>query len=114
MLTHGGYEAAPAIRLAVQTLIGSLYDDPAGLSFPEIAELDRDSYGRIMTFVRVREPSGREEALLLAFIAVSPDGAFRASPKCLMRVRESSFHAGLEHHRIRNSWNCPIDSTPEF
>jgi hypothetical protein len=115
MLTHGGCEAAANVRQATETLVRALYGaDTGALAFPEVAELERDAYGRVMVFVRVREPSGREEALLLVFTAVEPDGTFRASPKCVMRVRENAFYAGLEHHRVRNSWNCPIDSVPVF
>ncbi len=82
--------------------------------FPEIAELERDAYGRVLVFVRVRWPEGNEEPLLLIFTEIGQDGTFCASPKCVMRVRESAFYAGVEHHRVRNSWNCPIDSIPEF
>ncbi len=114
LLTYGGHEAAPHICFAVKKLVGTLYENDAGFTFPEIAELERDSYGRIMVFVRVAEPSGQEVPLLLIFTQVEEDGTFRASPKCIMRVRDSSFYAGLEYHRVRNSWNCPIDSYPVF
>lgn len=114
MLTHGGCEAAPNVRCAVETLVAALCDGAEGLTFPEIAELERDAYGRVLVFVRVRWPEDNEEPLLLIFTEIGQDGTFRASPKCVMRVRESAFYAGVEHHRVRNSWNCPIDSIPEF
>ena len=114
MLTYGGTEATAAVQEAAETLASALLErERAALSFPEVAELARDAYGRVMVFVRVSDGS-RETVLLLAFRSIAEDGSFRAGPKCAMPVRESSFYAGLEHHKIRNSWNWPPDAVPEF
>lgn len=114
MLTYGGTEATAAVREAAETLALALFErERETLAFLEVAELERDAYGRVMVFVRVSD-GDRETCLLLAFRSVADDGSFQAGPKCAMQVRESSFYAGLEHHRIRNSWNCPPDAIPEF
>ena len=69
MLTHGGCEAAPNVRCAVETLVAALCDGAEGLTFPEIAELERDAYGRVLVFVRVQWPEGNEESFGMIYPA---------------------------------------------
>lgn len=114
MLTHGGKEADASVKAAAIALTAALYRrNPEEFTFSEIAELDRDAFGRVLVFTRF-SADGESGQLLLIFTSVEPDGTFRASPKCYLEVRECAFYAGVEHHKIRNSWNCPIDATPDF
>ena len=114
MRLFGGAEPEEAVRKATMDLTAVLYQKQVSdFTFSEISELDRDNYGRILVFTSFTsgDYSGQ---LLLIFTSVDPDGSFRASPKCYLEVRPASFGAGVEHHKIRNSWNCPIDSAPIF
>ncbi len=111
-LTYGGREATQAERTAASDFISRFSDRPETLSFPEIAVLDTDSYGRILVFLRVLHADGLEEPLLVVFKAISSDGGYLAGPKSILRVREASFYAGIEHHKTRNSWECPPDVDP--
>lgn len=112
MLTYGGREAQAHERAAAMEFVSHFTQQPETLHFPEIAVLETDSYGRVMVFLRVLHADGLEEPLLIAFKEIHPDGGFLAGPKSILRVRASSFSAGLEHHKVRNSWNCPPDATP--
>lgn len=114
MLTHGGREAADFERKAAVDFVSHFAQQPEALAFPEIAVLETDGYGRVLVFLRVLHPAGTEESFLLAFKQIRPDGSFLAGPKSILRVRESSFYAGLEHHKVRNSWSCPPDALPQF
>ena len=114
MLTHGGTEADASLRQATVTLTAALYGrEPEELTFSEIAELERDAFGRVLVFTRFSAGADSGQ-LLLIFTSVEPDGTFCAGPKCYLEVRDCAFYAGIEHHKIRNSWNCPIDAVPEF
>lgn len=110
MLTYGGREANERERAAIVGFVSQFSDEPQALRFPEIAVLETDDYGRVMVFLRVLQETGREEQLLLAFRALLPGGGCSAGPKAVLRVRESSFYAGLDHHKVRNSWNCPLET----
>ena len=114
MRLFGGQEPKEAVRKATMDLTAALYQKQVNdFEFNEISELERDSYGRILVFTRFKS-GDHDGQLLLIFTSVDSDGSFRASPKCYLEVRTASFGAGVEHHKIRNSWNCPIDSTPIF
>lgn len=112
MLTYGGRNAEPNEREAAIDFISRFSDQPEALAFPEIAVLETDAYGRVMVYILVRHPGGLDEPLLIAFKEIRPDGGYLAGPKSILRVREASFYAGVEHHRTRNSWNCPPDADP--
>lgn len=114
MLTHGGKEADASVRQATATLTAALYRrEPEEFTFSEIAELERDAFGRVLVFTCFSDGTDSGQ-LLLIFTSVEPDGTFRAGPKCYLQVRDCAFYAGVEHHKIRNSWNCPIDAVPDF
>lgn len=114
MLTHGGREADESVKKATEELAAALYRcEPNELLFPEIAELERDTFGRVLVYTRISKGSDTAQ-LLLIFLSIASDGSFRAGPKCYLEVRDCAFYTGIEHHKIRNSWNCPIDSVPEF
>ncbi len=110
MLTYGGREAEQNERSAAVDFVSRFSDRPETLRFPEVAVLENDGYGRVMILIRVLHEDGLEEPLLVAFKKIYPDGGYLAGPKSVMRVRESSFYAGLEHHKTRNSWDCPPDA----
>jgi hypothetical protein len=112
MLTYGGRNAEQNERDAAIDFIARFSDRPETLKFPEIAVLETDGYGRVMLYILVRHPDGLEEPLLIAFKEIRPDGGYLAGPKSVLRVREASFYAGVEHHKTRNSWNCPPDADP--
>lgn len=112
MLTYGTREANEHERLATIDLVSHFSDRPETLRFPEISVVSTDSYGREMVFIRVLQEDGYEEALLVAFQQLAGDGGYLASPKAILRVRESSFYTGVEHHKVRNNWECPPDATP--
>jgi len=114
MLTYGGREAQTHERDAAVDFISHFSDQPETLQFPEIAVLETDSYGRVLVFLRVRHANGLEEPFLIAFKQIRPDGGYLAGPKALLRARAASFYAGLEHHKTRNSWECPPDAEPRF
>jgi len=108
-LTYGGRAAAECEAAAAKHLIGRFSETPEQLSFPEIAVLERDGYGRVMIYVRVAQAGGGDEELLVVFKHIEPDGSYAAGPKALLRVRPSSYSAGLEYHKVRNSWDCPLE-----
>lgn len=110
MLTHGGREATDFERAAAVDFLSRFSQEPETLAFPEVAVLETDGYGRVMVFLRVKHASGLEESFLVAFKEIHADGTFLAGPKSILRVRESSFYAGLEHHKVRNSWECALDA----
>ena len=112
MMTYGGREAAANERAAAIDFISRFSERPDTLSFPEIAVLESDGYGRVMVYIQVRHDDGLTEPLLVAFKEIRPDGGDLAGPKSILRVREASFYAGLEHHKTRNSWECPPDADP--
>lgn len=112
MPTYGGRNAEPNERTAATDFISRFSDRPETLAFPEIAVLETDAYGRVMLYILVRHPDGHDEPLLIAFKEIRPDGGYLAGPKSILRVREASFYAGLEHHKTRNSWNCPLEADP--
>ena len=112
MLTYGGREAQAHERAAVMEFISRFSQQPETLRFPEIAVLETDAYGRVMVFLRVLHEDGLEEPLLIAFKKIQPDGGYLAGPKSVLCVRAASFYAGLEHHKVRNSWDCPPDANP--
>jgi len=114
MLTYGLREAEEHERKATIDLISRFSDRPETLRFPEISVVSTDIYGRVMIFVRILQEDGYEEALLLAFRQIAKDGGFLAGPKAVLRVREASFYTGVEHHKVRNNWECPPDATPNF
>jgi len=114
MLTHGGREATEFERTAAVDFISHFAPQAEALAFPEIAVLETDRYGRTLVFLRVLHPTGLEEPLLVAFREIRSDGGFLAGPKSILRVREASFYTGLEHHKVRNSWDCPPDAEPRF
>lgn len=114
MLTYGGREAKDFEREAAIDFLSYFSQQPETLSFPEIAVLETDGYGRVMVFLRVKHASGLEEPFLVVFKEIRPDGGYLAGPKSILRVREASFYAGLEHHKVRNSWECPPDAEPQF
>ncbi len=113
MLTYGGRQAEPHEREAAIHFVSRFSEHPETLSFPEIAVLDTDSFGRVMVFLRVLHGDGLEEPLLVAFKEIQSDGGYTAGPKAILRAREASFYAGLEHHKVRNSWDCPPDANPD-
>lgn len=113
MLTYGGRQPQAYEREAAIDFVSRFSDRPETLSYPEIAVLETDGYGRVMVFLRVLHGDGLEEPLLISFQQIRPDGGYTAGPKAILRVREASFYAGLEHHKTRNSWECPPDSTPD-
>ena len=112
MLTYGGREAQAHERTAAMEFVYHFSQQPETLHFPEIAVLETDGYGRVMVFLRVLHADGLEEPLLIVFKEIHPDGGFVAGPKSILRVRAASFYAGLEHHKVRNSWDCPPDANP--
>jgi hypothetical protein len=112
MLTYGGREAQAHERAAVMEFVSRFSQRPEPLRFPEIAVLETDAYGRVMVFLRVLHEDGLEEPLLVAFKEIYPDGGYLAGPKSILRVRAASYSAGLEHHKVRNSWGCPPDADP--
>lgn len=114
MLTHGGRKAADFEREAAVDFVSRFTQQPEALAFPEIAVLETDSYGRVMMFLRIVHPGGLEEPFLVAFKNIRSEGSYLAGPKSILRVREASFYAGLEHHKVRNSWDCPLDAEPQF
>ena len=114
MLTYGGREARDFERSAAIDFLSRFSQEPETLTFPEIAVLETDGFGRVMVFLRVRHPGGLEEPFLVAFKQICPDGTYLAGPKSILRVREASFYAGLGHHKVRNSWDCPPDAEPQF
>lgn len=114
MLTYGGREATPTERLAAADFISRFSQQPETLHFPEVAVLETDSFGRVMVFLRVLHADGLEEPLLIIFKEIHEDGGYLASPKSILRVRAASFYAGIEHHKTRNSWECPPDAEPDF
>ncbi len=114
MLTYGLREAAEHERQATIDLVSHFSDHPETLRFPEISVVSTDIYGREMVFVRVLQEDGYEEALLVAFRQIAEDGGYLAGPKAVLRVRESSFYTGVEHHKVRNNWECPPDAVPNF
>lgn len=114
MLSYGGREASHAERTAVTDFISRFSQRPETLRFPEIAVLETDGYGRVMVFLRVLHEDGLEEPLLLIFKQIGVDGSYLAGPKSILRVRAASFYAGIEHHKTRNSWECPLDAEPDF
>lgn len=114
MLTYGGRDAAGFERIAATDFMSRFAQQPETITFPEIAVLETDGYGRVMVFLRVKHASGLEEPFLVVFKKIRPDGSYLAGPKSILRVREASFYAGLEHHKVRNSWECPPDAEPQF
>ena len=114
MLSFGGREANDMERAAVQDFVSRFSQRPETLCFPEIAVLETDGYGRVMVFLRVLHEDGLEEPLLIIFKQIGSDGGYLAGPKSILRVRVASFYAGIEHHKTRNSWECPPDSEPDF
>ncbi|MEA4871054.1 hypothetical protein SDC9_141979 [bioreactor metagenome] len=112
MLTYGGREAQNYEREAAIDFISRFGEPSEALRFPEIAILETDGYGRVMVFLRVLHADGQEEPLLIAFKEIRSDGGYLAGPKSILRVRAASFYAGLEHHKVRNSWDCPPDANP--
>ena len=114
MLSYGGREANHAERTAVTDFISRFSQQAETLRFPEIAVLETDGYGRVMVFLRVLHEDGLEEPLLLIFKQIGVDGSYLAGPKSILRVRAASFYAGIEHHKTRNSWECPLDAEPDF
>lgn len=114
MLTYGGREAAAHERRAAIDFVSRFSDRPDTLRFPEIAVLDTDTYGRVLTFIRVLHEDASEEPLLVVFKDIRPDGGYLAGPKSILRARAASFYAGIEHHKVRNSWDCPPDAQPHF
>lgn len=114
MLTYGGREALKHERDAAVDFVSRFSDQPETLRFPEIAVLETDAYGRVLVFLRVLHADGLEEPLLIAFKEIRSDGGYLAGPKAVLRARAASFYAGLEHHKTRNSWECPPDAQPRF
>lgn len=114
MLTYGGREATPTERSAVADFVSRFSQQPETLQFPEVAVLETDSFGRVMVFLRVLHADGLEEPLLIIFKQIHADGGYLAGPKSILRVRAASFYAGIEHHKTRNSWECPPDAEPDF
>ena len=114
MLTYGGREATAAQYAAVMDFVSHFSQQPETLRFPEVAVLETDSFGRVLVFLRVLHEDGLEEPLLLVFKQLCEDGSYLAGPKSILRVRAASFYAGIEHHKTRNSWECPPDAEPDF
>ena len=114
MLTYGGRDAHPFERTAAIDFISHFTQEPETLTFPEIAVLETDGYGRLLIFLRVKHASGLEEPFLVVFKEIRADGSYLAGPKSILRVREASFYAGLEHHKVRNSWECPLNTESPF
>ena len=114
MLTYGGRDATPAERSAAADFVSRFSQRAETLAFPEVAVLETDSFGRVMVFLRVLHEDGLEEPLLLIFKQIGEDGSYLAGPKSILRVRAASFYAGIEHHKTRNSWECPLDAEPDF
>ncbi len=114
MLTYGGREATAAERAAVTDFVYRFSQRPETLRFPEIAVLETDGYGRVMVFLRVLHEDGLEEPLLVIFKQMDETGSYLAGPKSILRVRAASYYAGIEHHKTRNSWECPPDAEPDF
>ena len=114
MLTYGGREATAAERTAVTDFVSRFTQKPEMLHFPEIAVLETDSFSRVLVFLRVLHEDGLEEPLLIIFKQLREDGTYLAGPKSILRVRAASFTAGIEHHKTRNSWECPPDAEPDF
>lgn len=114
MLTYGGREATAAEKAAVMDFVSHFSQRPETLLFPEVAVLEKDGYGRVMVFLRVLHEDGLEEPLLIIFKQLDETGRYLAGPKSILRVRAASFYAGIEHHKTRNSWECPPDAEPDF
>ncbi len=114
MLTYGGREATSTERIACLDFVSHFSQQQETLQLPEAAVLETDSYGRVMVFLRVLHEDGLEEPLLIIFKEIRPDGGYLAGPKSILRVRAASFYAGIEHHKTRNSWECPPDAEPHF
>ena len=114
MLTYGGREATTAEQTASRDFISRFSQQQESLHFPEITVLETDGFNRVMVFLRVLHEDGFEEPLLIIFKEIHPDGGYLAGPKSILRVRAASFYAGIEHHKTRNSWNCPPDAEPHF
>lgn len=114
MLTYGGREATSAERTACQDFISRFSQRQETLQFPEVAVLETDSFGRVMVFLRVLHEDGFEEPLLIIFKEIHSDGGYLAGPKSILRVRAASYSAGIEHHKTRNSWECPPGAEPHF
>ena len=114
MLTYGGREATAAERAAVMDFVSHFSQQPETLRFPEIAVLETDRFGRALLFLRVLHEDGLEEPLLIIFKQLREAGDYLAGPKSILRVRTASFYAGIEHHKTRNSWECPPGAEPDF
>ena len=114
MLTYGGREATSTERIACLDFVSHFSQQQETLQLPEAAVLETDSYGRVMVFLRILHEDGLEEPLLIIFKEIRPDGGYLAGPKSILRVRAASFTAGIEHHKTRNSWECPPDAEPDF
>ena len=114
MLSYGGREANETEKAAVADFISRFSQQPETLRFPEIAVLETDGYGRVMVFLRVLHEDGLIEPFLIILKQIGPDGSYLAGPKSILRVRAASFYAGIEHHKTRNSWECPPDAEPDF
>ncbi len=114
MLTYGGREANGTEHAAVADFVSRFSQKEETLSFPEVAVLETDGYGRTLVFLRVLHEDGLEEPLLVIFKELHADGSYLAGPKSILRVRAASFYAGIEHHKTRNSWECPPDAEPDF
>ncbi len=114
MQTYGLREANESERAAAIHFVSRFSDRPDTLRFPEISFMESDAYGRVMLFLRVLHSDGLEEPLLVVFKRIDADGGYLSGPKSILRVRASSFYAGLEHHKVRNSWECPPDAEAAF
>lgn len=114
MLTYGGREATETERTACHDFISLFSQQQETLHFPEVAVLETDSFGRVLVFLRVLHEDGFEEPLLVIFKEIRPDGGYTAGPKSILRARAASFYAGIEHHKTRNSWECPLNTEPHF
>lgn len=109
MLTYGGREASDFERTAAVDFLSRFTRSRKHSRFP------RSPYSKRTATVgywclRVKHASGLEEPFLVIFKELRPDGSYLAGPKSILRVREASFYAGLEHHKVRNSWECPLDA----
>ena len=114
MLTYGGREATSVERTACLDFVSHFSQRQETLQLAEAAVLETDSFGRVMVFLRVLHEDGLEEPLLIIFKEIRPDGGYLAGPKSILRARAASFYAGIEHHKTRNSWECPPDAEPHF
>ena len=114
MLSYCIREATESERTAAVDFISRFSYRPDTLRDPEISFMETDSYGRVMLFLRVLHDDGLEEPLLVVFKRIDADGGYLSGPKSILRVRAASFYAGLEHHKVRNSWECPPDAEKAF